>query len=289
MRSAISEFELLQPRDLRHALRLLSPSNGAPPPTPFAGGTDLMVHLNAGTLRERRFINLWDLNELRGIRARGGVLAIGALTTWTEIRRSPLVRRHAPALAAAAREIGAIQIQNRGTIGGNIVNASPAGDSLPVLAVYDAVLVLRGARSSRDVPFNEFYTGYRATVRRPGELLVEIRIPLPSLRGARQWFRKIGTRRAQAISKVSAAGVMREEKDGRVERVRFALGSVAPTVVRARHAEAVLVGQRPTPRVLKRAVEALQRDISPIDDIRSTAEYRRRVAGVLLRRFLRSP
>lgn len=277
---------MLQPRDLRDALRLLVPRNGAPAPVPFAGGTDLMVHLNAGTLRDRRFLNLWGLRELRGIRLHRGSLEIGALTSWTAIRHSARVRRRAPSLEAAAAEIGAIQIQNRGTIGGNIVNASPAGDSLPALAVLEATLILRSVRETREVPFGGFYTGYRRTVRRPDELLTAVRIPLAPIRGARHWFRKIGTRRAQAISKVVAAGLIRRSRTGCIEVVRFALGSVAPTPVRASRTEATLLHQIPNATVVARATAALQRDISPIDDIRSTREYRRHLAGVLLRRFI---
>ena len=176
-------------------------------------------------------------------------------------------------LAAACREIGGIQIQNRGTIAGNIANGSPAGDTLPVLAAADAVLVLRSADAERRVPFNEYYTGYRASVLRPDELIVAVEIP--ALEG-QQWFRKVGTRAAQAISKIVMAGV-------RGDAPRIAVGSVAPTVVRLRKVEEHLRSGGS----IDDAVEMLDSEIAPLDDIRSTAAYRRRVTANLLRKFWR--
>jgi len=231
------------------------------------------VNLNFGTLREKRFLNLWRLDALRRIEVRGGVLSIGALATFTDLIRSPLVRDRIPILASAAREIGGVQIQNRGTIGGNVANASPAGDTLPVLAAADAVVVLRSHGATRRVPFPSFYTGYRASVRRPDELIAALEVP--ALRG-RPWFRKVGTRAAQAISKVVLAGV-------RSDRPRLALGSVAPTVVRLPETEAVLAAGGS----IGRARATLLSEIHPIDDIRSTADYRRTVAANLLEQFWR--
>ena len=206
---------------------------------------------------------------------RGDVLSIGALATHTDLITSPLVRRRIPMLVAAAREVGGVQIQNRGTLGGNVANASPAGDTLPVLAVADAIVVLRSAAGTRRVPFNGFYTGYRQSVRRPDELIVGFEIP--AIQG-RQWFRKVGTRAAQAISKVVIAGVA---PAGRAGGVRVALGSVGPTVVRATRTEAALDAGV----AIEDAQRTLLEEIAPIDDIRSTADYRRRVAANLLARF----
>jgi len=242
------------------------------PLTPLAGCTDLYVSLNFGTLKDTRFLNLWGLDALRTIDVRRDVLTIGALATHTDLIRSTHVQKRLPMLAAAAREIGGVQIQNRGTIGGNVANGSPAGDTLPVLAAADAVVVLQSASGSRRVPFNEFYTGYRQTVRRADELIVGFEIP--RLRG-RQWFRKVGTRAAQAISKIVVAGV-----SGDVPRL--ALGSVAPTVIRARRTEAALARGES----IEAARQTLLEEISPIDDIRSTAAYRRQVAANLLAAFL---
>jgi xanthine dehydrogenase small subunit len=241
------------------------------PLVPLAGCTDVYVGLNFGTLPAKRFLDLWPLEELRAIRLSGGVLSIGALASYTEIFRSALVRRRLPILAAAAREIGGVQIQNRGTLGGNIANGSPAGDSLPVLAVADAMLVLASAREERRVPFGAFYTGYRKSVLRPDELIAAVEIPrVPG----HQWFRKVGTRAAQAISKVVLAAV-------RSDRPRLALGSVAPTVVRLPRTEAVLASGAS----IADARRELESEIQPIDDLRSTAEYRRRVSGNLLEQF----
>ena len=271
MTSAISHRHLLKPASLSDALRMLRDEG---PLVPLAGCTDLYVSLNFGTLQESRFLDLWRLRRLRAIEMRGDRLSIGALATHTDLVRSPLVRRRLPMLAAAAREIGGVQIQNRGTIGGNVANASPAGDTLPVLAAADAVVVLASADGTRRIAFNSFYTGYRQTVRRADELIVGFEIP--PVRG-RQCFRKVGTRAAQAISKVVVAAVVGD-------RPRIAFGSVAPTVLRARRTEAALAAGAS----IDEAQATLIDEIAPIDDIRSTAEYRRRVAANLLAYFWNS-
>jgi CO/xanthine dehydrogenase FAD-binding subunit len=266
--SVISHRRLLEPRSLTDALTMLRDEG---PLVPLAGCTDLYVSLNFGTLKDSRFLDLWRLRALRTIAMRGERLSIGALATYTELIRSPMVRRRLPMLAAAAREIGGVQIQNRGTIGGNVANASPAGDTLPVLAAADAVVVLASAAGTRRVPFNSFYTGYRQSVRRPDELVAALEIP--AVRG-QQIFRKVGTRAAQAISKVVIAAVVGDEP-------RIALGSVAPTVVRARRTEAALAAGAS----IEEAQQTLIAEIAPIDDLRSTAEYRFRVAANLVARF----
>jgi CO/xanthine dehydrogenase FAD-binding subunit len=267
MKGSVAGLELVEPRSLHHALALMARDSAL---VPIAGATDLYVALNAGSLEGRRFLDLWNLTPLRRITVTNGVLRIGALATYTGISRSRQVRRHLPMLVAAAREIGGIQIQNRGTLGGNIANASPAGDTLPVLAAAEAVLVLESQAGERRIPFTRFYTGYRATVRQPDELITAVEIP-PA--GSGQWFRKVGTRAAQAISKVVMAAV-------RAPRPRVALGSVAATVVRLPRTEAALAGND-----LEGAVRELEQEIHPIDDLRSTAEYRKAVAANLLRRF----
>jgi len=261
----ISHRTLLEPKSLADALKLLRDEG---PLVPMAGCTDLYVALNFGTLKDTRFLNLWRLSALRTIEMRGSLLSIGALATHSDLIRSPLVRRRVPMLVSAAREVGGVQIQNRGTIGGNVANASPAGDTLPVLAAAEAMVVLKSASETRRIPFAQFYTGYRETVRRPDELIVGFEIP--AIHG-RQCFRKVGTRAAQAISKVVVAAVVGE-------RPRIALGSVAPTVVRATRTEAALAAGAS----MEDAQATLLAEIAPIDDIRSTAEYRRRVAANLL-------
>jgi CO/xanthine dehydrogenase FAD-binding subunit len=258
----------VEPKTLAAALRMLRRDG---PLIPLAGCTDLLVALNFGTLPGTRFLDLSRLGPLRRIRERDDLLVIGALATYTDLIRSRLVRRRLPMLVAAAREIGGPQIQNRGTLGGNIANASPAGDALPVLAAAEATVVLASADGERRVPFTGFYTGYRKTVMRPDELIVAVEVP--PVAGA-QWFRKVGTRAAQAISKVVMAAV-------RAERPRVALGSVAPTVVRLPATEAALAAGRP----IAEAQRVLREEIRPIDDVRSTADYRRTVAANLLARF----
>jgi len=267
MKTAVTALDLETATTLDHALRLLRTA----PRTPLAGTTDLYVELNFGTLKPRRFLDIWALDELRDISLRGDTLVIGALATFTSLIGSAAVQARLPMLVEAARLVGGIQIQNRGTLGGNIANASPAGDSLPVLAAVDAILVLQSVDSERRVPITEFYTGYRATVRREDELIVAIEVPPVE---GRQYFRKVGTRAALAISKIVIAGVK-----GAVPRVAF--GSVGPTVVRARRTEAALAAGQD----IEAAVRILESEITPIDDLRSTADYRRRVAGKLLRRF----
>lgn len=268
MRTVVSKLELREPASLGEALRILRDDG---PHVPLAGATDLYVALNDGTLPGTRFLDLQRLAPLRRISRADGVLTIGALATHTRLIRSRHVRAHLPILVDAARQIGGVQIQNRGTLGGNIANASPAGDTLPVLAVADAVVVARSAETERRIPFNELYSGYRATVLRPDELIVAVEIP--PVDGA-QWFRKVGTRAAQAISKIMMAGV-------RGARPRIAFGSVAATIVRVTRTEGALAGGAS----IDEAIGVLRTEIAPIDDVRSTADYRLTVAGNLLRRF----
>jgi len=262
---------LLRPRRLDEALAMLRDEGSL---RPVAGCTDVLVGLNFGTEPARRFLDLWGLEELRGITVVGDdVLRLGALSTYTEMQRSTEVRERLPMLIAAAREVGGVQIQTRGTLAGNIANGSPAGDTLPVLAVAEATVVARSLEGGeRRIPFGELYSGYRSTTLRPGELITAVEIP--RLEGE-QWFRKVGTRAAQAISKVVMAAV----RGGGPPRI--ALGSVAATVVRLPRTEAAL-GSGAS---LDEAMEVLRGEITPIDDVRSTAAYRLRVAENLVREW----
>jgi CO/xanthine dehydrogenase FAD-binding subunit len=275
------------PRSLADAFALLATSTANDQLTPIAGGTDVMVRIT-GEIGEppARLIDLWRLDELRGISADGDAITIGALTTYTEIRRSAAIREHLPALVDAAATIGAAQIQNRGTLGGNIANASPAGDTLPVLLALDAEMVVGGSRGERTIPASEFWVAYRRTALAPDELILRIRIPV---RGGRETrFRKVGTRRAQAISKVVIAVAWGDRPGSTAwSDVRVALGSVADRPIRASAAEAALEGQPATPEAADRAAEAVAGEIHPIDDVRSTADYRRVVAARALHRIVR--
>jgi len=258
-----------------------------PTPVPIAGGTDIMVRIT-GELGEipARMLDLSRVTALKGITLDSTGLVLGAATTYTEIRRSALCRAHLPALVEAAATIGAAQIQNRGTLGGNIANASPAGDTLPILLAADARILVGGQRGEREIPAAEFFTGYRQTALAADELILHVTFPLPPGREIR--FRKVGTRRAQAISKVVLALAWRGAAPSfGWSDVRVALGSVAATPIRAAATEAVLEGALPTPEVADRAAETLAGELEPIDDVRSTAEYRRMVAARVLHRLLR--
>jgi CO/xanthine dehydrogenase FAD-binding subunit len=271
------------PRRLSDAYALLAGG----PWTPIAGGTDLMAQITGELMPiPARILDISRLDALSGIDMEAGHLILGARTTYTEIRRSALCREHLPALVEAAATIGAAAIQNRGTLGGNIANASPAGDTLPILLAADAEIVVGSHREERSIAAPEFFTAYRKTALAPDELILRVRLPLPAGRELR--FRKVGTRRAQAISKVVLATAWRDHGPASGwSDVRVALGSVAATPIRARATEAALEGQRPTPEVADRAAEALAAEIQPIDDVRSTADYRRLVAARILHRILR--
>jgi xanthine dehydrogenase small subunit len=277
------EPPVVSPRVLAEAYAVLTGS----PARPIAGGTDLMVALT-GELGEppALILDLWRLDELRGIAVEGDSISLGALTTYTDIRRSAVCREHLPVLVEAAATIGAAQIQNRGTLGGNAANASPAGDTLPVLLAADATFIVGSARGERTVPAAEFWPAYRQTALTTDELLLRIRIPL--LAGRELRFRKVGTRRAQSISKVVMALGWRDTAPGGPwTGVRLALGSVAATPIRATLTEAALEGRPPTPETADRAAETLASELHPIDDVRSTAEYRRLVAARVLHRLIR--
>jgi CO/xanthine dehydrogenase FAD-binding subunit len=277
----LDQYELVTPPSLAAALDDLARHPGA---RPFAGGTDLMVVLEAGHLPAGRYVSLQHCRELHGIVETAGGVQIGALTTYTAIRTSGVLARAWPLLAEAARETGGLATQNRGTIGGNIANASPAADTPPVLLVYDAELELISSSGTRRVPYAAFHRGYKTMDLAPGELIARIHLPRRR-EGTRDYYRKVGTRRAQAISKVCFAGSIRMD-GARVEDVRIALGSVAPAVVRATGAEEALRGRPLDEGTIAAAAAALATAIAPIDDIRSTARYRARVAANLLREFL---
>lgn len=252
--------------------------------TKVAGATDLLVVDHASGRQHEAVLNVLGIAELRGIRVEADQLGIGAASTFTQIRRSAEVAKHAPLLAGAAATIGAAQIQNRATLGGNIANASPAGDSLPALLALGALIVISGTREQRLVPYNAFHTGYRKSVLGPDELIERVLIPLPS--PAVQVFRKVGTRAAQSISKV-VVGFASDRLDHHIlANVRLAMGSVAPTPVRLHEVEVLIEDNPLTAELAARAAALVEQTIWPIDDVRSTAEYRRHVAGQVVRRLL---
>lgn len=282
MRAYIPSYELRVPGSLPEALAMLAQEPRVW--QPFAGGTDLMVLLESGKLSHKRFLSVAKLDDLRGIEVSSDAVTLGALTTYTEIQKHPVLREEFPLLCSAARETGSIATQNRGTLGGNIVNASPAADSPPALLVYDAELELISQRGGRWAPYQGFHTGYKKMGMSADELLRATRLPRREKKW-RQYYRKVGTRKAQAISKVCFAGAAHLE-NGAISDLRIALGSVAPIVLRAVKTEDALRGKPVSPELISAAKEILLREITPIDDIRSTARYRLRVAQNLLGEFL---
>ena len=282
MRAFIPNYELTTPSSLADALALLNREPGVW--KPFAGGTDLMVLLEAGKLPHRNYINIWGLKELRGIEVTDSHITLGALTTYTDVQSHPVLQSEFPMLCQAASETGGLAIQNRGTIGGNIVNASPAADSPPPLLAYDAEIELISTDDSRWLPYRGFHTGYKQMLIGSNELLARVRMPR-NTRGATHYYRKVGTRKAQAISKVCLAALAKLDAD-QISDIRIALGSVAPIVVRCVQTEDALRGRKPDSDTIRSACVTLSQEISPIDDIRSTADYRLQVAKNLLTDFL---
>jgi len=283
MRAFLPDYRLRKAATLDEAVGLLADQPGSW--RPLAGGTDVMVQLAAGALAHRQYLSLWGIRELRRIDVDADGVTLGALTTFSDILRHGVLRSEFPLLGRAAADTGGVANQNRGTIGGNIANASPAADTPPALLVYDAELELTSHRGSRTVLYERFHTGYKQMDLAPDELITAVR--LPWRRGWYQHYRKVGARRAQAISKVCLAAAARVES-GRIADIRLAFGSVAPTVVRAFGAETSLRGGVLDERAFDRAGAALLAELSPIDDVRSTAAYRRRVAVNLLGEFLES-
>jgi CO/xanthine dehydrogenase FAD-binding subunit len=272
----------MTPESLDEALALMANEPGTW--KPFAGGTDLMVLLEAGKLPHRNYVNIWPLRELRGIEISNGYVTLGALTTYTEVQTNDVLRREFPMLCQAASETGGLAIQNRGTLGGNIVNASPAADSPPALLAYDAEIEIVSTAGSRWIPYDGFHTGYKQMNLRADEMLARIRLPRPTAE-VHHYYRKVGTRKAQAISKVCFAAVA-QVVAGHIEHARIALGSVAPVVLRCKQTEEAIRGKDLDETTVRLARETLMREIAPIDDVRSTADYRLRVTANLLVDFL---
>lgn len=282
MRSNPADYELVTPGTLQAVLALLAAEPGAW--TPMAGGTELMVQFNSGRLAARRLVSIAGLPELTAIDVSDDAITIGAGVTYTALRRHPRLAAQLPLVAAAASWTGSVANQNRGTLGGNLVNGSPAADSAPALLAYGAELELISVRGVRRVPYDAFHTGYKRNVLAPDELLRAIHVPVPAP-GTRGYLRKVGPRNAQAISKI-ALGATALLHEGRIESARIGLASVAEMPFRCRATEAVLHGRVPDTSLLRDARAALLREIRPLDDIRSTARYREIVAANLLGEWL---
>jgi CO/xanthine dehydrogenase FAD-binding subunit len=282
MRADPADYKLVSPGNLQAVLSLLA--NEPAQWLPIAGGTDVMVLYSAGKLSNRKLVNLWNIPELRQIEVLPDRIRIGAACTYTALRKHDIISREFPLLATAASWTGGIANQNRGTLGGNIANASPAADSLPALLVYDAELTLTSVRGERRVAYRSFHTGYKKTALAADELIRDISLP----RQFSTYFshaRKVGARNAQAISKVCLAA-LGQIANGTIRDVRLALGSVAPVPLRLNDTERLLVGNKINPSLIDAARKSVQKEIRPIDDIRSTARYRSAVAGNLVAEFL---
>jgi carbon-monoxide dehydrogenase medium subunit len=273
---------VLSPRSAADAVRALAKN---PQALPLAGGTDLMVGWNMGLMNGRVIVDLARVGEWRKIKVSKTSVLIGSLVTHADIQKHPVLRARFPILIDACATVGAAQIQNRGTLGGNVANASPAGDTFAPLAVYDAVVRCVGPDGRRAVSIHEIFAGVKKTSLKPGELIEAIELPFPATPPTRAEFRKVGTRAAQAISKTMFAGLIWTKK-GIVVDVRLAFGSLAPTVKRLRSAEAHLKGKALDEAAAGAAAALLTDDVSPIDDIRSTRDYRLDVSRNLLVKFL---
>ena len=284
MRSNVSQYELIAPATLNAVLQILADSPGSY--TPIAGGTELMVALGAGHLQSRKLVSLWNLKELRFIEVADDAVTIGAGATFTDIRNHSVIVEEFPLLAQAASWTGSIANQNRATIGGNIVNASPAADSSPALLVYEADVTLISATGRRTIPYRDFHLSYKKTALASTELVHSIKL-LRNTKGYKQYIRKVGTRNAQAISKVALAGLARID-NGHIAEIRLGAASLRETPARLTATEQSLAAKKISPETIAAARATLASEVKPIDDIRSTAKYRASVAANLLEEFLRS-
>jgi CO/xanthine dehydrogenase FAD-binding subunit len=279
----LPDFDLLQPRTIPAALAILA-EHGADA-MPIAGGTNVVVDLRSGKHQPRVLVDVARLPGLRGVRRENSHLVIGGGTTISDLLCDPLISQHAPALKEAAAVFANPLIRNRATVGGNLADASPAADTAPPLLALDAEVELASQGETRRVPLVDFLVGVRKTLRRPDELLTAVRFPVPSS-GTVSHFQKVGLRRADAISVLSAAVAVTCDDAGRCTTARIALGALAPRPLRATAAEMLLLGEKLTPAAIAEAARLAGETARPINDIRGTADYRRQVTEVIVRRLL---
>jgi CO/xanthine dehydrogenase FAD-binding subunit len=273
---------MIAPGDLAGALDVLASTPGEW--TPIAGGTELMVAFSAGKLGARKLINLWGIPDLRFIETTPERFVIGACTTFLDLRAHAALASELPLISKAASWIGSIANQGRATLAGNLANGSPAADSSPALLVYDSEIELISKKGRRRVAYSAFHTGYKTNVMTAEELIYAVHVPR-NFSGYQQYIRKVGTRRAMAIAKLALAGTA-FTKDGIIDDIRLAAASLAPFPTRLRETERALTGKKIADETIQSARAALQAEAKPIDDIRSTAEYRKRVGANLLEEFL---
>jgi CO/xanthine dehydrogenase FAD-binding subunit len=282
MRGNPQSHEIIAPGSLPAVLELMASAPGKW--TPIAGGTELMVAHAAGKLSASKLVSLWGIPDLRFVTTKSDSIVIGAATTFRDLRVHAAIADQLPLVAKSASWIGSIANQSRATVGGNLVNGSPAADSSPAFLVYDAEIELVSVRGSRRIPYSSFHTGYKRNAMAPDELLYAVHLPF-RFAHHRQYLRKVGTRRAMAISKVALAATALLE-DGQFREIRLAAASLAPFPARLIQTETALLGQSINSHTIQSARAALLFEAKPIDDIRSTAEYRIQVAANLLEEFL---
>lgn len=277
------KIESFSPTTLKSALDILSRKTGI---KILAGGTDFVVAMKQGIMTPQSILDLSKLNgKIREIKLSANKLHIGSLVTFTEIEESDLLRKYAPILVSAIESIGSVQIRNLGTIGGNIATSSPAGDSIPALFVLDAKLCIANKQEKKIIDIADFFVGPKRSILKPNELITEIIFPAMH-NNEKGFFLKIGGRKALAISKVSVAGKIRFDKSNKIDDAKIALGAVAPTVIRAKRAEKLLIGNELTDKLIEECAEVASDECSPITDLRSTTEYRRKMVEVLVKRGL---
>lgn len=285
MRAFVPDYEMKTPQDLNEALMLLArhPNEWKV----FAGGTDLMVVFETGKLTHKKYLNINHLQELKELVINEEDVLIGAGCTYRQIQEHPVIQKEFPMMVDAAKLTGAVAIQNRGTIGGNIANMSPAADSPPALLAYDADIILLSTKGYRVLSYKYFHQDYKKADLRANEIIMAVR--LKRNQGiTHNYYRKVGTRSAQAISKVCMAATASVSRGQKMNWVHLGLGSVAATPLRPIRTEHFLFQKELTPEVIQEARKTLLEEITPIDDIRSEALYRREVAGNLLTEFLES-
>lgn len=284
MKAYVPDYHWHTPQDLTEALKLLASKQAY---KPFAGGTDLMVLFEAGKLPAGHYLNLWNIDELKGIEVAIDQVKIGALATYADIMRDRVISSEFSIVRDAASLTGAAAIQNRGTIGGNIANASPAADTPPALLVFNTDIEVISQAGTRVVPYSTFHLDYKKTLLQRGELIKSVRIKR-NMTDYQQYYRKIGTRKAQAISKICMAAAFKLAASKTIEDFRLAFGSVAPRPVTAPQTAAILKNNKISKALIDKACQTLATEITPIDDVRSTKDYRMVVAQNLLRELLES-
>lgn len=282
MRGDETAHEMIAPGSVAGVLDVLASSPGEW--MPIAGGTEVMVAFSAGRLSSRKLVNLWGIPDLRFVETMPDSYVIGACTTFLDLRAHTALTAELPLIAKASSWIGSIANQSRATIGGNLVNGSPAADSSPALLAYDAEVELISKKGRRRIPYSTFHNGYKSNAMTADELIFAVHVPRRFAKH-RQYLRKVGTRRAMAISKVALAGTALLE-DGVVNVIRLAAASLAPFPARLYETERAIAGMKISKETIQAARAALLSEAKPIDDIRSTAQYRKQVGANLLEEFL---